>query len=242
MTNRYYSPDAKPEALVTLDGPEAHHLLHVMRAAEGEQIELFDGRGNAFPATVTHRSRSSVNVQTQAALKDESGPLREVTIGVALPKGDRQRWLIEKCTELGASRIVPLITERSVAAPKDAGGKLLRYAIEACKQCGRNHLTEITAPMKWGDWITSDASSVRLVADPESTTAAAATVMGSNSISFSIGPEGGLTREEVAAAKGAGWKTVSLGPHVLRIETAAAACVAVAVLGQPMEGVHADPG
>lgn len=233
MTSRYYSPDAEPDALVTLDGPEAHHLLHVMRAAKGEQIELFDGRGNAFPATVAARSRSTVEVQTWAATENVGRPVREVTIAAALPKGDRQRWLIEKCTELGVSRIVPLMAERTVGAPKDAAGKLLRYVVEACKQCGRNQLMEINSPLIWGDWIASEPAEVRLVAHPGSEKAAAEVVPGLRSIAVCIGPEGGLTDEEIEAAEAAGWQPVSLGPQILRIETAAIACAVVATLSNP---------
>jgi 16S rRNA (uracil1498-N3)-methyltransferase len=155
-----------------------------------------------------------------------------LTLGVALPKGDRQRWIVEKAVELGVTRLVPLITERS---EKLGSEKLTRYVIEASKQCGRNRLMEIAPAQSWTDWLVSRAETAPLpirawVAHPTGRGLTAADVSQPGPTLVAIGPEGGLTDEEVAEATGAHWELIGLGPRILRIETAAAALVTVLTL------------
>ena len=149
MSERFFSAEPITAQRVTLDGPEAHHLLHVMRARVGEQVTLFDGSGAEFLAAVESLRRSSVDLQViESRQMDRELPFL-LAIGVALPKGDRQKWLIEKLTELGVAAIVPLTTERGVAQPA-AGAleRLRRSVIEASKQCGRNRLLQIHEPQQ----------------------------------------------------------------------------------------------
>jgi 16S rRNA (uracil1498-N3)-methyltransferase len=155
-------------------------------------------------------------------------------IGVSLPKGDRQKWLVEKLTELGATELVPLVTERGVAQPTDhALDRLERSVIEAAKQCGRNRLMRIAEPHPWGDWVASGAGaskSRRLVAHPMGRPLAEIELTSPQPTMLAIGPEGGLAEAEIVAAEGAGWETVELGPRILRVETAAVALAAVVAL------------
>jgi 16S rRNA (uracil1498-N3)-methyltransferase len=153
---------------------------------------------------------------------------RPLTLAVALPKGERQKWLVEKATELGATRLVPLITERGVAQPVEAAlDRLRRTVIEASKQCGRNRLMEIAAPVS-ACALFSQASTAdeRLIADPAGQPLAATAIGAGTGILAAIGPEGGFAPAELAAAREAGWQPVSLGPRILRIETAAIALAA----------------
>ena len=157
MTRRCFIPEP-PRDRAVLDGSEAHHLLHVLRVAPGDRIDLFDGRGNAYEATVTRCERASVEVEVGPAIPSTNRAAPEVVLGVALPKGDRQRWLVEKCTELGVALLVPIVTQRTVATTKGAAGKLQRYVIEACKQCGRNTLMHIAEPIAWQRWVEHTAN------------------------------------------------------------------------------------
>jgi 16S rRNA (uracil1498-N3)-methyltransferase len=224
MADRYYSaePITGPEA--TLDGNEAHHLLHVMRAEPGTKLVVFDGRGGQFDAEVVRCDRKTVTLSV--------GPLQDVqrelayplTLAVALPKGDRQRWLVEKAVELGVTRLVPLRTVRSVTNKADPASKLLRYVVEASKQCGRNRLMEITPTQDLVSFLENEnTADQRLLAHPGGKSLSEIALLADASTVMVIGPEGGFTDDEVAQAVDQSWQIVGLGCRLLRVETAAIA-------------------
>ncbi len=234
MSNRFFASHLITGSQTTLDGPEAHHLLHVMRLGTGAEVTLFDGSGFEFRAEVVKTRRTEVELAVlDRAEVDRELPF-ELTLGVALPKGDRQRWLVEKVVELGVSRVIPLQTERGVAQPtKTALERLRRTVIEASKQCGRNRLAEITEPLDWADFVSPDReNSIRFVAHPEGQPFRDATerlTKADSRIVIAIGPEGGFSPFEVSIAVGSGWQAVDLGDRILRVETAAV--MATAVIG-----------
>jgi 16S rRNA (uracil1498-N3)-methyltransferase len=240
MSERFFSSTAITSDRVTLDGPEAHHLLHVMRAAVGEHVMLFDDSGAEFDAVVESLGRSGVSlriVERRNVARELPFPL---TIGVALPKGDRQKWLVEKLTELGVTTLVPLATERGVAQPTvGALDRLRRAGIEAAKQCGRNRLMQIANSQTWQEWIASDSiagdpqppgamamPARRLIAHPGGAPLSQIDFAAKLPTHIAIGPEGGLSEVELSAALNAGWQAVDLGPRILRVETAAVALAA----------------
>jgi 16S rRNA (uracil1498-N3)-methyltransferase len=255
MSDRYFVDKPISIDRVTLSGPEAHHLIHVMRATPGTRVTLFDGAGDEFSAAVERVGRADVELSILARQSIDRELPFDLTLGVALPKGDRQKWLVEKAVELGVTRIVPLRTQRGVAQPvEQALVRLRRAVIEASKQCGRNRLLQIDEPRSWPDFVADAAgASCRLVAHPggdcpnfrlsENGTvpfgdaacgagvppagAAGTAAPQSNGVYAAIGPEGGFADEEVALAVAAGWHTVDLGPRILRVETAALFLVAV---------------
>jgi 16S rRNA (uracil1498-N3)-methyltransferase len=228
MARRCFSETPIEGSSVSLSGNEAHHLLHVLRATPGMQVVLFDGSGAEFDAEVAACQRSSVKL-TILERREVSRELPfTISLGVALPKGDRQRWIVEKAVELGVTRLVPLITERS---EKPGGEKLQRYVIEASKQCGRNRLMEIAEPQRWANWVSQDLNATHggrraWVAHPTGRSMTAYDLQRSLPTLLAIGPEGGLTEHEVADATAAGWDVIGLGPRILRIETAAISLVA----------------
>lgn len=228
MSQRFFVETPITTNHVALGGAEAHHLLHVMRARVGDEVTLFDGSGHEFEARIAELKRSQVELQvlSKQAVNREAG--REIVVGVALPKGDRQRWLIEKLTELGAARVVPVRCERSTVHPHPHNlNKLQRFVIEASKQSGRNQLMQISPLTEFDTFIASAPGSVvRWIADPGSELRAAA-LPDAEIIYVAVGPEGGFTAQECAAAAAKGWQSVSLGPRILRIETACAALVAI---------------
>lgn len=232
MPDRYFSENPIDGPTVVLDGNEAHHLLHVMRAKPGLEITVFDGQGGEFAAEVTACQRSTVEVAVGPRQDIERELPFELTLAVALPKGDRQRWLIEKCTELGVTKIVPLQLARSTPARRASKGdgnkstgseKLTRYVIAASKQCGRNRLMEIAEPMNWPNFLDATTTGKRLIAHPGGHPLARAEHRKAESepLCIAIGPEGGFTDDEVAQALDSGWNVVGLGERILRIETAA---------------------
>ena len=225
MSHRFYLEQPPVDGRATLSTAEGLHLVQVMRVGVGEEVTLFDGSGKEYRASVTQASKKGVIL----AVLEERAVSREstvsVTLGVALPRGDRQAWLVEKATELGVTRLIPLQTKRGVAQPTDqASERLRRGVIEASKQCGRNTLMQVAEAQSWSDFIRSNSSSAaRLIAHP-GTSAIEETFWQSRPAAgfvFGVGPEGGLTDEEVEQARAAAWQLGTLGPRILRIETAA---------------------
>jgi 16S rRNA (uracil1498-N3)-methyltransferase len=169
MADRYFSETPISVGSVTLDGPEAHHLIHVMRAARGTRVVLFDGSGAEFPAMVERVDRSTILLNALSREVIDRELSFDLILGVALPKGDRQKWLVEKAVELGVTKVIPLRTERGVAQPvEQALTRLRRSVVEASKQCGRNCLMEITEPAPLDDFLESAAGGTcRLLAHPK---------------------------------------------------------------------------
>jgi 16S rRNA (uracil1498-N3)-methyltransferase len=232
MSDRYYSAEPIRTSLVLLQGPEAHHLARVMRVEPGSEVDLFDGQGAEFRAIVeaVHKDRVQLRVLERRAVDRESP--RPLILAVALPKGDRQRWLIEKCVELGVQQIIPLVTARGVSRPVDSAVERLRRAvIEASKQCGRNRLMQIAEPRSWAEVVAEPfGDALRLVAHPAAGASAATLDTSTASVVAAVGPEGGFGDDELELARQHRWHFVDLGPRILRIETAAVAIAAAVLL------------
>jgi len=231
MSRRYFVDAPISGDSAQLTGPEAHHLLHVMRAKPGDEVVLFDGSGDEFPARIERLGRSEVVL---AVLERETVDRElpgQLTLAVALPKGDRQRWLVEKAVELGVSRLVPLETERSVAQPNaKALDRLRRAVIEASKQCGRNRLMEIVPAQPWSEFLATTDSAQRLIAHPTGGISSVDVPFShTEPIVVAVGPEGGFSDAEVTAAMNHSWQAIVLGQRILRIETAALALAAAIV-------------
>ncbi len=231
--DRFFTEAALTEQeRVVLSGSEVHHLKNVLRYKPGQTVELFNGRGQVALATVCEVGRTAVTLEVQhsRSVERETGPA--VTVASAIPKGERLRWLVEKLTELGAARFVPLICERSVVVPSGSKqAKLQQYAVEACKQCRRNWLPEIQQPVPFREFLEAEGSKQRLlVAHPGGQTVGSVLAdrlrTSASPVAIVVGPEGGFTSEELAAAKAVGAEQVDLGPRVLRVETAALALLA----------------
>jgi len=242
MTARYYAPHLSEAETCELEGTEFHHLTHVMRTSVGDQIVLFDGKGNAAEAETVEISRSRAVLHILKRTSEPApGPI--VVLATAVPKGDRFRWLVEKATELGVSRLIPLQTARSITEP---GGtkldKMRSTVIEACKQSGRNRLMTIDPVTDWQSFLAAARATGRLlVADPSGAPQASLceTKPDERPIVLVIGPEGGLTDVEVIQAVDAGGRCISLGPRILRTETAAIALAALCLL--PARGQSTAP-
>jgi len=227
MSERFFLAAPPQAGRATLSGDEARHLTRVLRAKVGDLVRVFDGRGGEWSARVTQIGRDVVALDTGNLMPAAPAATRAVTLAVALPKGDRQKWLVEKLTELGVERLVPLVTERGVAEATDsARARLERGVVEACKQCGRNTLMEIAEPATLEALAARHPDALRLVAQPGGPSLAEGIGRDHREIVAAVGPEGGFTPDEISAAERCGFERVSLGPHILRIETAAIALAA----------------
>ncbi len=228
MADRYFTPSPIRPGRITLSGDEAKHLVRVARRQVGDVVEIFDGRGNGALAKVLSTERDAVVLEVGNPVPDRDPDL-SLTLAVAVPKGERFDWLVEKATELGVARLVPLRAERSVVDPRSAKlDRLRRVIVEASKQCGRNRLMILDEPRTLRDYLENEPSNRRFLANqggmeirqwpptgPDRTTALA------------IGPEGGWTAAEVDQATALGWIPAGLGTTRLRVETAAIAGAAV---------------
>jgi 16S rRNA (uracil1498-N3)-methyltransferase len=226
MDKRFFCPTLPEMGEILLDGPEAHHLTKVMRLPVGERVELFDGAGAIATTEIVAISKRDVRLKLQDR-RVFPAVTSSLTLAVAVPKGERFDWLIEKATELGVTKLIPIRTARGVVDPRDTKLERLRQVIiEACKQSRRPWLMELT-PMQ-------DFSSVlavnngMLIADPSGSPLQKVWPAGSTpgETVVAIGPEGGWTDEELAAAEASGAKRLALGDTILRIETAAMAIAA----------------
>jgi 16S rRNA (uracil1498-N3)-methyltransferase len=243
MSQRYFVDTPIHDLQARLQGAEAHHLAQVMRAECGNEVSLFDGSGFEFRACIRKIGRSEVELEIVDRRQVDRELARHIALAVSLPKGDRQRWLVEKATELGVARLVPLTTQHSIAQPVgNAISRLRRAVIEASKQCRRNRLMEIAEPVQIREYVNAaPVEALRYIAHPGSRGvesaevqhahfAAAAHGTSRQPIIFAVGPEGGFSEDEVSTAVEAGWQPLDLGPRILRVETAAvalAACVAL---------------
>lgn len=240
MAQRFFMGESIEEGLVELSGAEAQHLGRVMRAQPGDKVILFDGQGREAVAIIQQVERDRIVLESAGPQDVDRELPFSLVLGVALPRGDRQKWLVEKLVELGVGSLVPLVTERGVAQPvPKAIERLKRMVIEASKQSGRNRLMEIESPCSLAQFLQRESeNSVCIIADPHPTAPAidplATREMAKGRIVAAVGPEGGFSPEEMEQADQLGWQRRRLGNRILRIETAAMALVAV--LGQEIEG------
>lgn len=234
MSRRFYCPELQPTTSeVTLAGNEGRHLAVVLRAAPGDRVIVFNGRGLQAEGTVRRVHSQGVEIEVLTHLPGSSRQQRLVTLATAVPKGDRFDWLVEKATELGVARVVPLVTSRSVVEPRDTRlEKLRRVIVEASKQCGRDDLLEL-APLTAASAFLSQSfpEGSLWVAHPGGGELPEMVPDWPAAVTFLIGPEGGWTDQEVAAAVARGAGVLSLGPRLLRIETAGLALAALACGG-----------
>ncbi len=226
-----------PQARVLLRGATANHMRRVLRLGPGDELTVFDGRGGEYDARIDDLRKDAVLVAVGAHRPVERESPLAVTLAQGVSRGERMDLVVQKATELGVRRIVPILTERAVVRldPKQADSRLRHWraiAIAACEQCGRNTLPEIAAPATLASFLPSiEADSMRVILSPAGRWRVrdlkAADIDASGAaLTVLIGPEGGLTESEQRSAAGAGFRALSLGPRVLRTETAAIAALA----------------
>lgn len=240
---RFFHPRFS-EGSVSLSTEESAHARLSRRLRTRDEVELFDGAGCRARAVIVSVPRAgSVCVEvTQVSEVARSDP--RLILATALPKGARQDLLIEKCTEVGVDVVRPVLFQRAVVRPADAKqSKWRRTAIEAAKQCGRSWLPTFEPPVSFSEWMTNrDSDEMTYVAHrmPPGEVVANSLLTQlqhdtpAKAVCVVIGPEGGFTDSEIEAMQTAGIKAVSLGPNVLRIETAA--IVATAMIRAWAEG------
>ncbi|HKW94090.1 MAG TPA: 16S rRNA (uracil(1498)-N(3))-methyltransferase [Methylomirabilota bacterium] len=235
MTRFHLAADAVRGDQVTFDGATAHHLGRVLRAAVGELVQAVDADGQLLSVRLTAigARRAEGVVVTRARLATES-PL-ELTLAQAIPKGEKMETVIRMTTELGVSRVIPLITARTVVRLEPArwGARVARWqrvAKEAAQQCGRAAVPEVAPPRELAGWRHEAPADGLLICFWEEERRGLATLLPTDPVprvTVVVGPEGGLTAGEVGELSSAGGLVAGLGPRLLRTETAGAVAVAL---------------
>lgn len=231
MTRRYFVPELPDSGgRIALSAAEAQHAIRVMRIEVGQTVTLFDGAGRQSSAVVVEAGRSECHCDAEPAVLASREPARAIHLGVALPKPDRARELIERLTELGVKSVTPLVAERSQRPPSESLlSKLRRGVIEACKQCERNQLLQIRPTERSLDFFAADQPGRLLIAHRSDEAASLGEIDGSSEYVAAIGPQGGWTDDEYQAAIDRGFAPIDLGPRIYRVETAATVIAAVLV-------------
>ncbi|HVZ71486.1 MAG TPA: 16S rRNA (uracil(1498)-N(3))-methyltransferase [Polyangia bacterium] len=229
-------------ARVVIEGDAHKHVARVLRARPGDALVLFDGEGGEVDAMVeTVGAREATLVL--GARRTAAAPVVAITLLVAVPRGERMDLLVQKTTELGVARIMPVLSGRSVARPEPGSSRTERWdkiAREAARQCGRADVPRLDAPTPLAAAVGDEAlpplrfatwEAARGEAAPSlrrALAAAFAAELAPRGLALLVGPEGGFAAEEIAEAEAHGFSAVGLGPRILRVETAAIAAVTLA--------------
>ncbi len=242
MARFYLPPSRWSESRPELDPSDAHHAADVLRLGVGDGVTLFDGEGNEASATLTEvtRKRAFLSIGEQRSMPK---PHTAITLAQAVPKGKNMDLVIQKAVELGASTLIPLLSERTVVRLDGAGDaerKQERWqsiALEACKQCGQNWMPQIGLPQTMKEFFAGlPPVDLMLIASLQPGARPIKEVISSfeatrgglpTRVLVLIGPEGDFTPGEVALALDAGVVPITLGPIILRTETAALYCLSV---------------
>ena len=243
MHRFYITPENWDPTALVLDPGESHHCLNVLRCQLGDKVVAFNGQGAEATATISGTDKKAVSLETISASKNPT--LRaQITLGQAVPKGKNMDLIVEKATELGAAGIVPLLSERTVVSlkPDEATKKQEKWqrtAIEACKQSGQDWLPKIHAPQTVEKFLASaPKADLLVIASLEGNARSIKETLASledtpKSALVLIGPEGDFTPSEINRALSAGFLPITLGPIVLRTETAA--IYTISVLGHELQ-------
>lgn len=239
---RFYIPPARwtPGRLL-LDADESHHAASVLRLKTGDRVTVFNGEGAQAAAEIAGGGKRALELDV-LELTQSPQPACRITLGQAVPKGKLFDLIVQKATELGASAVVPLLTDRTIVQcdARETVKKREKWqavAVEACKQCGQNWLPTVAAPQSLDALLaTAPAYDLLLIASlqpdarhPKAVLADARREKGSDFVNVLVlvGPEGDFTDAELALAKAHGCRPITLGPIVLRAETAALYCLSV---------------
>lgn len=236
---RFFAPPSAfnfGKRIVTLTADEARHLREVLRLKAGDEVQVFDGAGREFQAVVSQARREFAELE----LRDEIEPPKpesplQLTLAVALLKGEKFDLVVQKGTELGVDKFIPLVTRYADIRLRDEGDaekrvtRWQRIALEAAKQCGRSVVPEVTAPAQFASVIGED----RCLMFSERGGQALDTDIKADNLTAIIGSEGGWSDDELDQARAAGVPILTLGGRILRAETAA---IAAAVLLQHLYG------
>jgi len=231
QTRLYTSQVLSSKGNVELTGTASHYLTRVLRKSRGDSITLFNGDGWNYSGEIYEVLRQRVSIKLVGRRNPNNEAGLQITLVQAISRGERMDYSLQKATELGVYCIQPLLCSR-VEVRLDERRKTKRMAhwqgvvISASEQCGRATVPDVKEPLSLQEWLSSTVHGSRLVLDPAAKTSLSSVAEIDNAVSILVGPEGGFSDEEMEQAMGDGVTAVSLGPRVLRTETAGPAAIA----------------
>ncbi len=231
LSRIYIQEPISPSAALTLPPQAAHYVARVLRLGRGDPLILFNGDGLDYPARIVETSKHGVSVTVEAGQVVATESALTCILGLAISRGDRMDYAVQKSTELGVTEIVPLFTAHGeVRLSGERAEKRRQHwqqvAISACEQCGRARVPLVHAPQSLADWLGIARAGTRLLLDGHDARPLPET-RPEGEVNLLIGPEGGFSWKEVALANSQGFVTVRLGPRVLRTETAPVVALSV---------------
>jgi len=231
----FISPDQIADGTITLSGGDVRHISTVMRMKPGEALLLCDGAGTEYHVQILQVGSSEIVTEIkERSLREIHGP--RITLGQGLPKSDKMDWIVQKATELGVSNILPLVTERTIVKIRDEEKRTMRWqkiCHEAAMQSNRPDIPHMENIQFFKDYIRTlnpEPRTLLLIPWEEGTRPIKDVLQaeqGARNIIVLIGPEGGFSAAEAALAQTKGFQAVSLGPNILRTETAAIAVLSM---------------
>jgi 16S rRNA (uracil1498-N3)-methyltransferase len=237
MRRFFFDPSKRSGDTVFLSEEESRHIVKVLRLKTGDAIDLLDGLGAMYHAIITNIGRQ-VEVYVEGLVAREAGVGKPVWVWQGILKGDKMDTVVQKCTELGVTRMIPFQSSRCQGKLNQMQGqkkheRWQRIGIAACKQCLRLQPIQIDTPLTYPESLNTksdDNGMLRLLFWEEEKNTHLhdlANIDKASSYALMLGPEGGITREEIELARLAGWRTVSLGDRILRAETATISAVSI---------------
>lgn len=243
MHRFYISPENWNSRALTLTGAEAHHARDVLRIKAGEKVVLFNGRGREITAEIAEFGGEEIALRKLHEADSPPLPCR-IVLGQAIPKGKNMDLIVQKAVEIGAAEIAPIISDRTIvqvdsetAAQKQT--KWQQIAIEAAKQCGQNWLPHVGTPQQLGEFfsaVSEQSFDLRLIGSLQPDAKHLKNILGDyviehqsrpRSVLMLVGPEGDFTPAELSLARRHGCQPITLGPIILRVETAAIYCLSI---------------
>lgn len=242
MHRFYVTPENWDSRALTLTGSEAHHARNVLRMQAGDKLVLFNGKGRELTAEIA--TFADDQIRLRKLHEAETAPLRcKIVLGQAIPKGKNMDLIVQKAVEIGAAEIAPIISDRTIVQIdlENASQKQTKWqqiAIEAAKQCGQNWLPRVHGPKKLAEFFSASeqAFDLRLIGSLQPDAQHLKRILETYSIECGdrprsvlmlVGPEGDLTPAELALARRHGCQPITLGPIILRVETAAIYCLSI---------------
>lgn len=210
---------------ISLTKEQAHYLATVLRMRKNDKVYLFNNEDAEYLAIINELDKKSANLSVISKQICERESTLNTTLGIGMARGQHMDFAIQKSVELGVNRIVPLITEFSnVKVSEDRVENKLQHwqqiIIHAAEQCGRTHIPQLFKPQKVNEFIISDKDALKIIFHPETDVTITQIKENPQSVSILIGPEGGFSESEIELATQNNFKLLTLGPRVLRAETA----------------------
>jgi 16S rRNA (uracil1498-N3)-methyltransferase len=216
--------------IAILPRDKSHHISHVLRMRVGDSIKLFNGSGDEFESRIVEISKKNAQLEIGKTRHIANESPLTINLCLAIARGQHMDFSIQKAVELGVKNIIPVISEFSNVKLKDSRvqNKLTHWQniiISATEQCGRAHLTQIQKPVSFSEWLSLDATEIRLILHPAAQQAMPGIKLSNNELTLIVGPEGGFSDAEVDQAQEKACESISLGPRILRTETAVVSAV-----------------